>query len=259
LTIRELVKPLLETEWLGREWRHLDVCASTNDEAAAWARAGAPHGAVVTAGAQERGRGRLGRRWHSPPGESLYFSVVLRPPCEPARLPPVTLAAGVAVAEALAAFEVAPALKWPNDVLVAGRKIAGVLAEAACTRERVEHLVIGIGVNLHAAELPDELRAIATSLARERGRAVDGATFTAALCAALERAWSLFLDGGAPAVVAAWRGFARFLGTRVRVANGRAGLTGVAVDLDDEGALLVRLDDGRVERVIAGELEPPAP
>jgi BirA family transcriptional regulator, biotin operon repressor / biotin---[acetyl-CoA-carboxylase] ligase len=256
----ELVKPLLRTAWLGRAWRALERCVSTNDEAAAWARAGAPAGAVVVADAQERGRGRLGRRWHSPPGESLYFSVVLRPAFEAARVPPVTLAAGVAVAEALADFEVAPALKWPNDVLVGGRKVAGILAEMTSVRSRVEHLVIGIGVNLDVVEFPVELRASATSLKLARGgRSVERAVFAAALCNRLEVWYQRFLDGGAPVVAAGWRRWAGFLGQRVRVSAGREHLAGVAEDLDDEGALLLRLDDGRLERVIAGELEPPAP
>lgn len=258
--VDELVKPLLATAWLGHAWRHLLTCASTNDEAAAWARAGAPHGAVVVADAQERGRGRLGRRWHSPAGESLYFSVVLRPALEPARVPPVTLAAGVAVAETLESHGAAPSLKWPNDVLAGGKKIAGILAEMASVKDRVEHLVVGIGVNLNALEFPVELAAIATSLRRERGgRPVERAAFAAALCARLEHWYQRFVDGGAPVVAAGWRRRAAFLGARVRVTAGRDALTGVAEALDDEGALLLRLDDGRLERVIAGELGPPAP
>ncbi len=124
-----VVQPRLATDWLGRAWRHLPTTGSTNDEAAAWARAGAPAGAVVVADAQTRGRGRLGRRWHSPSGASLYFSVVLRPPLPPHRVPPLTLAAGVAVAEALTALDITPQLKWPNDVLLDGKKVAGILTE----------------------------------------------------------------------------------------------------------------------------------
>jgi BirA family transcriptional regulator, biotin operon repressor / biotin---[acetyl-CoA-carboxylase] ligase len=249
--------PALETAWLGRAWRHVRECASTNDEAAAWARAGAPHGAVVVADAQTRGRGRLGRRWHSPPGESLYFSVVLRPPIEPARVPPITLAAGVAVAEAVAAAaELAPSLKWPNDVLAGGgRKLAGILTEMASQRDRVEHVVVGIGVNVNVAAFPDELAATATSLRLARaGREVDAAAFAATLCARLERWIDEFVARGAAPVVEAWRAYASFLGREIRVSTSGAPLTGRAEDIAPDGALLLRAADGRLLRIHAGEI-----
>ena len=252
--------PRLTTAWLGRAWRHLGSTASTNDDAAAWARAGAPAGAVVVADEQTRGRGRLGRRWHSPPGESLYLSVVLRPPLPPHRVPPLTLAAGVAVAEALvgvlAAAGVAPALKWPNDVLLDGRKVAGILTEMSADLDHVHHLVVGIGVNLNTRAIPDELAAIATSVAAVRGEPVARADFAAALCARLEYWFDRFVADGAPPIVAAWKQHARFFGTRVRATAGREATEGVAEDLEDDGALRLRLDDGRSVRIVAGEVTP---
>ena len=245
---------LLSTAWLGRAWRHLPQCGSTNDEAATWARRGAPHGAVVTADAQERGRGRLGRKWHSPAGESLYFSTVLRLPLPPMEVPPITLAAGVAVAEALASAEVTPALKWPNDLLLDGKKVAGVLTEMATSGGRVEHVIVGIGVNLNAREFPDELSAIATSIAHARGREVDRAAFAAQVCERLEVQVERFLTGGAPAVVDGWKRFARFFGRRLKVRSGHEELEGVAEDLQPDGALALRLDSGALARVIAGEI-----
>ena len=252
----DVVGARLTTAWLGRAWRHVARVGSTNDAAAAWARAEepAPHGAVVVADAQDAGRGRLGRKWHSPPGESLYFSVVLRPPLPPHRVPPLTLAAGVAVAEALVAFDVTPALKWPNDVQLDGKKVAGILTEMSADLDRVHHLVVGIGVNLNTREFPDELAAIATSLAAARGAAVARADFAAALCARLEAWVDLFVADGAAAVVAAWKQHARFFGQRVRVTAGRDRVEGVAEDLEDDGALRLRLDDGRAYRVVAGEV-----
>jgi BirA family biotin operon repressor/biotin-[acetyl-CoA-carboxylase] ligase len=264
VTLDGEVAALLGTGWVGRTWRHVAACGSTNDEAAAWARAGAPAGAVVTADAQERGRGRLGRRWHSPSGDSLYFSLVLRPALAPREVPPVTLAAGVAVAEALARFEVTPQLKWPNDLLLGGKKVAGILTEMASARDRIEHLVVGIGVNLNARAFPDEIRAIATSLAEARGlppertpdHTVDRALFAATLCERLEVWVERFVADGAPAVVEGWKRFAPFFGTRLKVSAGRGALEGVAEDLEPDGALRLRLDDGRIERVIAGEVVP---
>jgi len=250
----DVVTPRLTTAWLGRAWRHAARVGSTNDEAAAWARAGAPAGAVVVADEQTRGRGRLGRRWHSPPGASLYLSAVLRPPLAPHRVPPLTLAAGVAVAEALVAFDVVPALKWPNDVLLDGKKVAGILTEMSADLDRVHHVVVGIGVNLNVDAFPEELTAIATSLQIARGAPVSRAEFAAALCARLEHWVDQFVADGAVAVVAAWKQHARFFGKRVSVTAGRDRMDGIAEDLDDDGALKLRLDDGRVQRIVAGEL-----
>ena len=254
-----VVQPRLTTSWLGRAWRHLPSTGSTNDEAAAWARAGAPAGAVVVADTQTRGRGRLGRRWHSPPGASLYFSVVLRPPLPPHRVPPLTLAAGVAVAEALTALDITPQLKWPNDVLLDGKKVAGILTEMSSEVDRVHHVVVGIGVNLNTRDFPEELGAIATSAALVRGIPVSRADFAAALCARLEHWVDRFVAEGPPVVAAAWKQHARIFddgGRRVRVTAGRDVIEGVAEDLDDDGALRLRLDDGRTTRIIAGEVTP---
>ncbi|HEX9103500.1 MAG TPA: biotin--[acetyl-CoA-carboxylase] ligase [Polyangia bacterium] len=250
----DVVAPRLTTAWLGRAWRHLVRVESTNDEAAAWARAGAPAGAVVVADEQTRGRGRLGRRWHSPPGASLYLSAVLRPPLPPHRVPPLTLAAGVAVAEALVSFDVVPALKWPNDVQLDGKKVAGILTEMSADFDRVHHVVVGIGVNLNVPAFPDELAAIATSLLLARGAEVARADFAAVLCARLEHWCDRFVADGAAPVVAAWKQHARFLGRRVQVTAGRDRMDGVAEELEDDGALRLRLDDGSAVRVVAGEL-----
>ena len=244
--------------FIGRAERRLAVCASTNDEAAAWARAGAPEGAVVIAEEQERGRGRLGRTWHSPRGENLYFSTVLRPRIAPHLAPPLTLVAAVALAEAVAGAGADPELKWPNDVLLDGRKVAGILTEMATSGARIEHVIVGIGVNLETRRFPDELAARATSLALALAlppeEPVDREAFIAALCAALERWYLRFLDEGTAPVVAAWRARARLFGRRVEIAGGGEPVRGVAEALDDDGALVVRSDDGTRVRVMAGEL-----
>src|SRR5690606_523786 len=159
--------------WLGVLRVELSDCGSTSDVAMALAGAGAPHGTVVIARAQRQGRGRLGRRWYSPPGERLYLSLLLRPALPAAAIPPITLAAGVAVAEAAAELGAAPRLKWPNDVLTAGGKLAGVLTETTSRGDRVEAAVVGVGVNVRTAEFPPELRGVATSLARELGRPIE--------------------------------------------------------------------------------------
>jgi BirA family biotin operon repressor/biotin-[acetyl-CoA-carboxylase] ligase len=164
----------------------------------------------------------------------------------------LTLAAGVALVEAMARVEVTAQLKWPNDLLVDGRKVAGLLAEMSCQGARVERIVLGIGVNVDAERFPDALAA--TSLRLVRGAPVDGAAFAAALCQRLEAWHDRFVVEGAAPVVRAWKAHALPFGKRVTVSSGAQRLSGVATDLDEDGALLLRLDDGRVERITAGDL-----
>jgi BirA family biotin operon repressor/biotin-[acetyl-CoA-carboxylase] ligase len=240
---------------IGRLDLALVRCGSTNDEIARLAGLGAPHGTVLSAVEQTAGRGRLGRRWASPPG-NLYLSVLLRPALAPADVPPITLAAGVAVAEAAQAFGVAPELKWPNDVLVGGRKLAGILTEMSSRAGRVEHVAVGIGVDL-GAELPAELDSVATSLRRETGVAVDTAAFRAALIGELDRWLGAYLDGGVAAITPAWLRHARLADRRIRAAaDGPADgwIEGRAAGLDAHGRLDLIDDRGRHYYVAAGEV-----
>jgi BirA family biotin operon repressor/biotin-[acetyl-CoA-carboxylase] ligase len=251
------VADALSTRWLGRSYEWHEVCGSTSDLAAARARAGAPAGLVVAADAQTGGRGRLGRSWHSPAGENLYLSLLLRPARPAAEIPPLTLLAGAAVARALAPLGVSPRLKWPNDVqLVDGadrrRKLAGVLTEMASAGERVEHVVVGVGINVNATEFPAELADRATSLRAALGRPVDRARVLCAVLDAFEPLYDEFEREGPAAAVAAWGAFAA-LPERCRVDDR---LQGVALGVDPDGALRLRDDAGRIHRIISGEVHP---
>jgi BirA family transcriptional regulator, biotin operon repressor / biotin---[acetyl-CoA-carboxylase] ligase len=232
----------------------LGTVASTNDEAMARARAGAAHGTVVVADAQTRGRGRQGRAWHSPPGESLYLSAVLRLPLSPAATPPVTLAAGVAVREAMNHFGARSSIKWPNDVHIAGRKVAGILTETSTRGERLDAVILGIGVNVDNASFPAELAPIATSLRLAVGHPVDREAVLGTLLDELARWIDVFLAEGTPAVARAWRARTDDLGRRLRVVSEGRAIEGIARDLDDEGALWIDCDDGRAVRVLSGEV-----
>lgn len=243
----------LQTLFVGRVHRHLPECRSTNDEAAAWARRGAPEGALVTADTQTKGRGRLGRVWHSPLGESLYFSLVLRPRLAPHRLPPLTLVAGIAVAEAIESEGVAVELKWPNDLLISGRKVAGILTEMSCRGLSVEQVVLGIGVNLNVSKFPPELEKSATSLHSATGRRIDPARFTARLCGRLESLYRRFLAEGPAPLFPEWRRRATLFGRTVEVLTPEGRVRGVAEALDDEGALILRTNEGPI-KIFAGEV-----
>lgn len=228
---------------------------STQTVAFTLAAQGAPDRTVVVADSQAAGRGRRGRTWQDEPGASLLTSIIVRPRLAPARLPALSLATGVAVAEALAAVAgLAARLRWPNDVMVGARKIAGILLETRMLAESpaaapAPVVVVGIGVNLAQRRFSPDLETRATSVARETGRAVERDVTLAAVLAAFD-GWRhrLEREGFAP-VRARWLTLSDTIGQPVTV----EGVHGVAVGLDDDGALLVRTD-GTVRRVVAGEL-----
>jgi BirA family biotin operon repressor/biotin-[acetyl-CoA-carboxylase] ligase len=248
---------LLHTRLLGRDHHLLAACASTNDEVAVRARAGAEEGLLIVADAQTGGRGRLGRSWHSPPGENLYFSLLLRPAMPPWMVPPLTLLVGGVAAEVLAAAGAAPRLKWPNDVLLpaAGglRKVAGVLTEMASERDRVRHVVVGVGLNVNGTHFPGELAERATSLRLATGRPFDRGTLLAELLDAFEPAYQQFVAEGPAPALARWRRHAD-LGRRCRIEREGLVIEGLAEDVDAEGTLLVRDDGGHLHRVLSGEI-----
>ena len=225
---------------------------STNDLAMAAATNGAREGVVVAANAQSSGRGRLGRSWASPPGAGLYVSVVLHPSRDALSL--ITIAAGVAVAEGIeAASGLHPGVKWPNDVYLGTRKLAGILAEAGAS-PLGEHVVLGFGINLQPAVLPPDVAARATSIEGELGRPVDrGLVLTECLAALADRYEALHHNRGGE-VLAAWRSrAAQHLGKSVEWDEHTGVRHGLAQDIDATGALVVRIGD-RTVRIISGEV-----
>ncbi|HUS66897.1 MAG TPA: biotin--[acetyl-CoA-carboxylase] ligase [Kofleriaceae bacterium] len=239
---------------LGHALVRLGEVDSTSDEAAALAARGAAHGTVVVAEAQRQGRGRQGRAWFSPPGDNLYLSCVLRPALPPVRVPPVTLAAGVAVAEAVATLGVQPRLKWPNDVLASGKKLAGVLTEMSTQGDRVEHVVLGVGVNVATTRFPEELAGVATSVALEVGRAVGVEDVLAVVLERLDFWLAQYFAGGMGEVAPAWTSWSGMGGAAVRVEVGGREVRGVARGIGADGVLEVVDEGGRVVRVTAGDV-----
>ncbi len=256
-SLRELAP---RTQWVGSRIDYHSEVDSTNRVADALARAGAPEGTLVLADAQTAGRGRLGRSWFSPAGKSLFLSLVLRPEIRADAAHGYVFAAAVAVAEAASAWlppAVPVEIKWPNDVLLAGRKASGINLPAQLEGDRVAWLVLGIGVNvnLEEADFPPELRGIATSLRIAAGAPQDRAGFAEALLERLET-WldRLRADGLGP-VLDLYREYFRMRGSRVRV--GGPGIAreieGIADALAEDGALVVRTSAG-LERVLAGDV-----
>lgn len=250
------VKRHLRTWWLGSDLRCFEVVDSTNRVARDAARSGAAEGTVVIADAQTRGRGRLGREWVSPPQRNLYVSVVLRPDLDADRLSLLSIMAGVAACDAVREWDPRALLKWPNDVLVEDRKIAGILTEAEQSERGKWSVILGIGVNLNSCEgdFPPELRGKAASLRMSTGEIIDRARFAACLLQRLELEYDRLRREGGAATRAAWWERSMVAGRSLTVAGLAGTLTGKALGLDEDGALRLQLDGGAERRVLAGDV-----
>lgn len=248
----------LQTERYGRSLQWHGITDSTNDDAKRAATSGAPDGHVVVADAQRMGRGSHGRAWSSPEGEDLYVSIVARPAIAFSALPPLTLAVGLGVAHAVDALrEAAHAspsrVKWPNDVQLEGRKVAGILIEASASGAQLDSLVIGIGLNVNRCEFPEDLAALATSLrlSHPQRQALDRAHALSVLLAQVELWVDRFTREGAAPVADALSSRLALLGERARCGDARGIVRGVT----HEGALLLQTEHGMRE-LIAGRLVP---
>jgi BirA family biotin operon repressor/biotin-[acetyl-CoA-carboxylase] ligase len=237
---------------LGRPLEYRAVTGSTNDDAMAAARAGAPHGATFVADEQTKGRGRRGHRWSAAPGDDLTFSLLLRPRLELERLSALTLAAGLAVRDAIAPRIEAPvSVKWPNDVFVSGRKLAGILVESQLAAGKLSAVVVGVGLNVGTRELPEEIRDSATSLsllgAADPGREVLLVDLLEALGARVES----YERAGLEPMLDELRRHDALRGRRVRI----EGVAGSAQGVDRDGALVVEDDAGTRHRILSGTVE----
>jgi BirA family biotin operon repressor/biotin-[acetyl-CoA-carboxylase] ligase len=244
---------------MGTRFHYFDEIDSTNNYARLLAERGEPQGAVVIAERQTLGRGRLGRRWVSPPYVNLYCSVILRPTVAPADAPRITLTAAVALADAIERFgAVAPTIKWPNDILAGGKKLAGVLTEAVSNSQRVEFVILGIGVNLNFSleAMPPEIRDRATSLSILAGRNVSREAFLQRLIHDLDRCYAILEERGFAALAPRWDERFDLRGRRVRVEMTDRAIVGRAVGLDADGALIIESADGGRQRVVAGDVVP---
>lgn len=250
----------LTTRWLARDIRYFDEADSTNRVARELAREGAAHGTAVVAEGQTAGRGRLGRSFYSPPYLNLYTSLVLRPPLTTAEAPTWILASAVAVAETIAATlddGASVEIKWPNDVLLSGLKTSGILMELGAEATRVEHLILGVGVNLNVdrATFPEEFRDVATSLASHGGRPVNRIEFTRRLYGNLEEVFDACAERGFEAVRHRFDDRFKMRGRQIRVIQlDGSERSGTAIGIDAHGALRLGTPEGEEIRVVAGDV-----
>jgi BirA family biotin operon repressor/biotin-[acetyl-CoA-carboxylase] ligase len=252
------IKPLLTTKRMGKTVHYFHSIESTNSEAYQLAIQGAEEGEVVIAESQKKGRGRLGRHWFSPAFLNLYLSVILRPQIPPHQASLITLMAAVAASDAIRRYSgLLPRIKWPNDILLKNRKVAGLLNEIYSEMDRIHFVILGIGVNLNmdGRMFSKEIRGVATSLKREMGQTVSRKTFLRFLLEELERWYAIFLKEGGASVLKAWRERAKIKGKKVKVTSFGETLSGVAVDIDSDGALILEMKDGKRKRIVAGDVE----
>ena len=230
---------------------------STNDVLFKLARDGAPHGTVVIAECQTKGKGRLNRQWQSPPGCNIYASIALRPAMEPVYAPQITLMTGVAVADLLSEYcPGAVTLKWPNDVQIRGKKVCGILAEmSASERGGVDFIVVGIGinVNIRKKDFDESIRNMATSLAEEAGHDISRLDLTVKLFDRFDDLYIRLLDSGFGSIKGAWLLYCDMVGKQARVIFKNDIESGKVLGIDDYGALVISDEKGVIKRLIAGD------
>ncbi len=248
LPLTDEVQALLQTQRFGQTLRGYSSLDSTNTAAMRWASEGAPEGSVVFAEYQTEGRGRQGRTWEAEAGQNLMFSTVLRPSLPPPRLNLITLAAGVATAEAIEAFTkpLTNAIKWPNDVLLEGLKCCGMLLESTLAGPDQATVILGIGLNVNQRAFPPELEDLATSLMLQTGRLIPRAALMADLIGRLERYYDTLSEDDGATVRQAYTDRLHGLGqsTTLHLTEQEKPVTGVVLGITDTGALRLDTDEG---------------
>jgi len=253
----DMYSRLGRTRVIGREIQVFEETTSTNDLMARLARGGVKEGVVIFAESQSKGRGRLGRRWISPARKGLWFSVLLRPNIQPQAATQLTIASATALARAITLQTgIVPEIKWPNDILIRGKKIAGILTEMSAELDHLKEVILGIGidVNLEANEFPAALRKTATSIRIESGQMVDRAGLAVAILRELDRDYERIKRGEFDIIAEQWQEHCSTIGAQVSIRVGDRVARGRAESLDADGALLLRGQHGHLERIIGGDV-----
>ncbi len=251
----DLLSRLYDVKVIGRDVRVFQETSSTNDVVEKLAHDGVREGVVVFAESQTKGRGRLGRKWISPSGKGLWFSILLRPDLRPESATQITIAAATALFRAIRSqTEVTPEIKWPNDILIGGKKVAGILTEMSAELDHVKYMILGIGVDVNLTEFPADLKKIATSLRLETGRIVNRADLAEAILRELDADYERIRSGQFESVADEWEERCTTIGHGVTIHIGDRTVQGRAEALNTDGALLVRTQHGHLERILGGDV-----
>lgn len=252
----EELKSLMQTQWAGRNIVYYPETDSTNLRIRELGDAGAPHGTLAVADMQTAGRGRRGRTWESPPGSSIYMSILLRPDIIPGAAPMLTLVMACSVAEGISDCEnVDVRIKWPNDVIAGGKKLVGILTEMSTQIDYINHVTIGVGINVNMTEFPENIRDTATSLRLETGHKVRRAPLIAAIMKRFEENYAVFLKTqDMSGLMEKYSGMLINLDRDVLVLGAEDSYKAHALGIDRQGELIVRREDGTEEKIYAGEV-----
>lgn len=241
--------------FIGHKIYYFSTIDSTNDEAKKLAQERAPHGTVVIAEEQTGGKGRMGRVWMSPPQKGIWVSIILRPSILPTEAPKLTMLTAVAVAEAIRNEAGIPAtIKWPNDILIEDKKVCGILTEMSAEMDDVNYVIIGAGINVNNDEFSDEIKEKAISLKIAKGESVERIKILAGFLESLEHHYEVAMNHGFSPIFEKWKKLCCNLKKPVEVITKKGSFAGIAVDIDEQGALLVKKEDGKLERVLSGDV-----
>lgn len=249
------IKAGLKTNIMGKEIKYFKETESTNIIAREIASS-VEEGTVVIAESQTQGRGRLGRKWLSPEG-GVWLSIILKPRIQPLYAPRITLLAGVAVTKTIRSYGLPARIKWPNDVLIDGKKVCGILTEIEAEIDLIDYCVIGIGVdaNVDTESFPEEFRDSSTSLKKELGHEINRVEFVQKLLEEFESLYLEFQKDGFSSILEEWRDMSTTIGEWVKITTQTRTIYGEAIGVDNEGALIVETSEGKLERVVAGNCE----
>jgi len=249
------IKAGLETSFIGKDIKYFKETESTNILARGMANS-VEEGTVVIAESQTGGRGRLGRKWISPEG-GIWLSIILKPKMQPQYASRITLLAGVCVAKTIRGFGLPVKIKWPNDVLINGKKVCGILTEIGAEVDMIDYLIVGIGIdaNVDTESFPEEIRDSSTSLKKETGKEINRVDFVKKLLEEFESLYLKFQKEGFPKILEEWRNMSATIGEWVKISTQTRTIYGEAIGVDNEGALILETSDGQLEKIVAGNCE----
>lgn len=249
------IKAGLKTGVIGKDIKYFKETESTNTIAREIANS-VEEGTVVIAESQTGGRGRLGRKWLSPEG-GIWLSIILKPKMQPLYAPRITLLAGVTVAKTIRYYGIPAKIKWPNDILINGKKACGILTEIGAEIDMIDYVVVGIGIdaNVDTESFPEDIRESSTSLKKELGKNINRVEFVQRLLEEFELLYIKFQDEGFPQILEEWRSLSATIGEWVKITTASRTLYGEAIGVDNEGALILETGEGKLEKIVSGDCE----
>jgi BirA family biotin operon repressor/biotin-[acetyl-CoA-carboxylase] ligase len=248
----------LKTKMMGRNIHFEEAVTSTQKIAQSLANDGVPEGTIVVADQQTKGRGRMARAWYSPSGTGIWMSMVIRPNIPVNTTPQLTLLTAVAIVQAIEELTpLKPDIKWPNDIMINGKKIVGILTELQAEADQVHSVIIGTGINVNQKkeQFPEDLQNIATSILIETGEAWERAQFIQTILLKFEGLYSIFLSQGFKPIKLLWEGYAISINKKMIARTLKGTVEGRAIGIDDDGVLLIETEDRSIERIYSADIE----